>query len=97
MGELFNWLFSSDSLLWIIAAVIFFWVTLIFLVRKLYAFALLFAVLFFVSFGVLAVGPLGEHFRERISGKREPTFKMMDKQKIDELREKIRREREESR
>ena len=97
MSEFLHWLFSQDSLFSIIGAAIFFWVTLIFLIRKLYKFALLFAVLFLVCLAVLAAGPLGDHFRERMSGKREPAFKMLDKQQMDEVREKIRREREESR
>ncbi len=96
MSEFLSWLFSQNQLFWLLAAVISFWAALNFLVCKLRKFALLFAVLFCASFGILAAGPLGDHFRERMSGKREPAFKMLDKQQIDAVREKIRREREES-
>ncbi len=96
MSDFFNWLFFRESLFWIIGMAILFWVALIFLARKLYKLALLFALFFFISFAIIASGPMGERFRERISGKREPTFKMLDKKQVDQLREKIRRDREES-
>jgi len=74
---------------------IFFWVTLIFLFQKLYKFAALSAVVFFFLLSILALGPLGQHFYERIRGKREPTFKMPDREQVEQCRERVRQYREE--
>ena len=82
------------SLFQICLAAMFFWIALIFLFHKLYKYAALSAIIFFFLVGILAVGPLGQHFAERIRGKREPTFKMLSKEQIEEQREKIRRYRD---